>query len=99
MADPAAMARLNTLLEGVDFTPPSPAGKEDWVYRDIPLVAKRYWHFLTKELLGEENYMFIAGTDRGDSVRGQLFISPQGMKNLSAFNALPDEERTARIPE
>lgn len=38
-----------------------------------------------KMVAGEENLKWITWADYGDSVRGQVLISPDGMKNLSEW--------------
>jgi len=58
---------------------------DGWVYRDLPSRLSHEMWGLFIETLGEGNYRVLAMTITSDWVRGQLFISPEGMKNLTAW--------------
>lgn len=58
---------------------------DGWAYQDIPRMSPECWaRFLYR--LGEGNWVVLTLVDYGDSKRGQLLISPQGMTNISTFS-------------
>ena len=63
---------------------PKMAEYRDWTYRDLPRMTTECLEKL-KLLIGEENIKWITYADYGDSVHGQILISPVGMQNLSDF--------------
>lgn len=58
---------------------------DGWVYRDLPRMAAEYFDQLVA-LIGDENIVWLSLADYGATKRGQLLISPSGMKNISAYN-------------
>jgi hypothetical protein len=61
-------------------------GKPDWTYKDLPrMVPELFYTFI--EIVGEENLHWIAMANYGDTLRGQVLISPVGMEKLKKFNA------------
>lgn len=65
--------------------PPMPEGYEDWVYKDIPWCSAEYWNRFI-DLLGPSNSKILVMSSRFidgvEYLRGQMFISPQGMANI-----------------
>lgn len=58
---------------------------DGWVYRDIPgRLSLEMWDHLM-DVIGAGNCEVLALSIGDDWVRGQLMISPDGMKNLAAF--------------
>jgi hypothetical protein len=58
-------------------------GKPGWVYRDLPrMVPELFYKFI--ELAGDENLHWITFANYGYALRGQVLISPDGMKNLAS---------------
>jgi hypothetical protein len=61
-------------------------GKPDWTYKDLPrMVPELFYTFI--EIVGEENLHWITMANYGDTLRGQVLISPVGMEKLKKFNA------------
>jgi hypothetical protein len=61
-------------------------GKPDWTYKDLPrMVPELFYTFI--EIVGEENLHWITMANYGDTLRGQVLISPVGMEKLEKFNA------------
>jgi len=64
------------------------AGKPDWTYKDLPrMVPELFYKFI--EIVGENNLHWLSMANYGDTLRGQVLISPDGMEILRKFN---DEE-------
>lgn len=67
-------------------------GKPGWTYRDIRWLTIDLWTQLV-ELTGEDNIRFIAGservTDNGTMRRGQVLISPEGMRRIREHPSAP----------
>lgn len=61
---------------------------DGWVYRDLPRMTPEYFDQLI-DLVGESNIVWLTKADYGDSRRGQLLISPEGMRNIAAYNRGP----------
>jgi hypothetical protein len=61
-------------------------GKPGWTYHDLPRMSPEYVKQFF-DLSGEENIQLITWADYGNTQRGQVLISPQGMKNLRKYNA------------
>ncbi|GAA0768600.1 hypothetical protein [Brevundimonas olei] len=61
---------------------------DGWVYRDLPRMAPEYFDQLI-DLVGESNIVWLTKADYGDTRRGQLLISPEGMRNIAAYNRGP----------
>lgn len=84
---------MKSLDQLIDESMPRPEGKEDWAYRDMySWLRADFWSdFLG--ILGEENYMLLATSERRSPTdnqmyhRGQFLISPTGMNRLRAHNA------------
>ena len=61
---------------------------DGWEYRDIPRLSPIWWDRVLAAI-GPENYRVLAMssgvTDKGSWARGQVFISPKGLKNLEEF--------------
>lgn len=61
-------------------------GKPDWTYKDLPrMVPELFYTFI--EIVGEENLHWVTMANYGDTLRGQVLISPVGMEKLREFNA------------
>ena len=58
---------------------------DGWVYRDLPRMSPDYFDQLVS-IIGSDNIVWLTKADYGDTKRGQLLISPVGMKNLSDYN-------------
>lgn len=57
---------------------------DGWVYRDIPgRLSHEMWDHLL-DIIGAENFQILGMSVGNDWKRGQLMISPDGMKNLTA---------------
>lgn len=57
---------------------------DGWVYRDIPgRLSNEIWDHLL-DVIGAENFRILGMSVGNDWKRGQLMISPNGMKNLAA---------------
>ncbi len=57
---------------------------DGWVYRDIPgRLSHEMWDHLIG-IIGVGNFEILAMSIGDDWKRGQLMISPDGMKNLAA---------------
>jgi hypothetical protein len=56
-------------------------GTEGWVYRDLPLMSLAMWDELFT-IIGDSNVRVIISTRRGDSRRGQVLISPDGLQRM-----------------
>lgn len=57
---------------------------DDWKYVDTPHMSQYWWNELV-EMLGEGNYIVVAGSRSQDSVRATMFISPVGVANSSKY--------------
>jgi hypothetical protein len=57
---------------------------DGWVYRDLPRRLSHEMWDLFLDTIGEGNFRLLAMTAGKDWKRGQLLISPDGMKNLAA---------------
>ena len=56
--------------------------EDGWVYRDIPgRLSYEAWDLLLS-IIGKGNYRVLAMTIGPDWKRGQLMISPEGMKSM-----------------
>lgn len=60
-----------------------------WVYRDIPKCAPEAWQ-LALDTIGDGNFQPLAVSHgsgpQGPWSRGQMFISPEGMRRLTEFS-------------
>ncbi len=58
---------------------------DGWVYRDMPFrVSHEKWDLFLK-ILGDGNFRILAMSSAPGWKRGQFLISPEGMKNLTAY--------------
>lgn len=66
--------------------PPMPEAYEDYTYWDCPgRMTKPEWLAFVK-MLGEGNWRALAITVSHEGLyRGQLFISPEGVRRMTAF--------------
>jgi hypothetical protein len=80
-------------------TLPLPAGEptpgktylaDGWVYRDLPRLSFEMFDRLVS-MIGEANIVWLTQADYGDSKRGQLLISPDGIQRLKDSRAEPAE--------
>lgn len=61
-------------------------GKPDWTYRDLPRMHPENLDSLV-QIIGEDEIYWITMAEYGDgSVRGQILISPLGMKALEMYS-------------
>lgn len=58
---------------------------DGWVYRDLPRMSPEYFDQLVS-IIGSTNIVWLSTADYGDMKRGQLLVSPEGMKNLIAHH-------------
>lgn len=62
-------------------------GIPGWEYRDIPNMLPEYWQLLKDFTNEDEIYVWIRSEriwpDGTKTMRGQVFISPQGLENLA----------------
>lgn len=63
---------------------PAMAEYRDWHYKDLPRMTPALMETF-RAIVGEENAKWLTFADYGNSVRGQLLISPQGMQNLQEW--------------
>lgn len=68
---------------------PSMAAYRTWHYRDLPRMTPELMETFIG-VVGEENMKWLTFADYGDSQRGQLLISPQGMANISEWSKAPN---------
>lgn len=61
-------------------------GKPDWTYRDLPRMTRESLDRMI-QIIGEEEIYWITFADYGESVRGQLLISPVGMEALRQYSS------------
>lgn len=64
---------------------PNMAPWHDWHYRDLPRMTPRLMT-LFREQVGEENLKWITFADYGESQRGQVLISPEGMVRITEWS-------------
>lgn len=57
----------------------------DWLYRDIPWVGVDIWNEVMQTICNHGTYL-LAATQRGNEVRGQLFISPKAAELLTEYS-------------
>ena len=61
-------------------------GKPDWTYRDLPRMHPEALDSLI-QIIGEDEIFWITSAEYKDgSVRGQILISPLGMKALEMYS-------------
>jgi hypothetical protein len=65
---------------------PISMGKPNWVYRDLPRMLPALMDEF-KMVVGDENLQWVTWADYGRTVRGQVLISPDGMKRLNDYIA------------
>lgn len=61
-------------------------GKPGWAYRDLPNMLPEFW-FQLLDWIGVDEYKLITQAERTwpdgvETIRGQILISPIGLKNL-----------------
>lgn len=67
-------------------------GRPGWQYRDLPRLSPDLMAQF-KALIGEENLFWVTYADYGDSQRGQVLISPDGLARITAHAASAIEAR------
>jgi hypothetical protein len=74
-----------TVEEALSLTLPIEFQKPDWTYKDLAkLSLQTYDIFL--ETVGKENLIWITATVYSDgTTRGQVLISPEGMRRIIDF--------------
>lgn len=71
------------LLREMDNAMADTCGLPGWTYRDLPrMVPELFYKFI--DIAGHENLHWITMANYGDQLRGQVLISPDGMKNLAS---------------
>ncbi|MEX0598431.1 MAG: hypothetical protein WD512_18230 [Candidatus Paceibacterota bacterium] len=74
------------------LTPPD-LQNEGWVYKDIPWTTIDNFNLLVT-IIGEDNLVLIASSVKqsndGDIIRGQFWISPQGIENCAEYREQND---------
>lgn len=89
---------MNMLAAALDdFHPPMPPGKEHLVYRDFPKVQEKLWEFFLEVLKPFElevlTYARYVRSDGSVLARGQVFVHPDGLKELlRRVKEMPEEE-------
>lgn len=79
------MDDINKLIDDAYSELAEEVGKPGWVYRDLPrMVPELFYKFV--ELVGEENLHWLTMANYGDTLRGQVLISPVGMEKLRELN-------------
>jgi hypothetical protein len=74
------------MLKEIDDAMAEACGMPGWTYKDLPrMVPELFYKFI--EIVGHENLHWIAMSNYGDTLRGQVLISPDGMEKLREFNA------------
>jgi len=84
MSEISAEAREALMsFEWPDFGPDiaKAAGKPDWTYRDQSWMRSSDWEQFI-DIAGEENIALLAATAKGDLMRGQFLISPEGIERV-----------------
>ena len=71
------------IVEGLTQDP-SMAEYRTWHYKDLPRMTHELMDKF-KVIVGEENLYWLTYADYGNSVRGQILISPTGMQNMSEW--------------
>lgn len=59
---------------------------DGWEYRDLPRMTPEYFDKLIG-IIGEENIRWLTQADYGDTKRGQMFVSPNGLENVRKYAA------------
>ncbi len=85
------MTNLSPLQRAMDAWPLPPGepfpGKtyiaDGWVYRDLPRMTPEFFDQLVA-IIGESNIRWLSLADYGSTKRGQMLVSPDGMKALTA---------------
>lgn len=57
---------------------------DGWVYRDVDWMTSEFFDTLN-QIIGEENIVWLAVSTCDGDKRGQCLVSPDGMKNLTAY--------------
>lgn len=68
---------------------PSELMEKGWVYRDLPRTSPEIFDEFAK-IAGDANLKWLAKADYGTSKRGQVMISPEGIKRLQEWNSSRD---------
>lgn len=80
---------MNALKDWLD-TWPLPDGEpfpgetlraDGWEYRDLPRMTHECMDEF-RRIVGEDNIRWLSFSDYGRAVRGQLFISPNGLERM-----------------
>lgn len=56
---------------------------DGWVYRDLPRMEYELFDAI-KDVIGEDNIVWLALSDYGGAMRGQALLSPTGVERLRA---------------
>lgn len=76
---------IHEIIAECDAKMSKSAGKPGWKYKDLPrMVPELFYKFI--EIVGQENLHWLAVANYGDTLRGQVLISPDGMEILRKFN-------------
>lgn len=57
---------------------------EGWIYKDLPKMELIFIQQL-KELIGDENIVWLTYAANSQMARGQMLISPEGQKRLKRY--------------
>lgn len=88
----AKLIDLSPLQQAMDAMPMGIPSREPfktlhadgWVYRDLPRLSKdEFKEFI--RTVGRENICWITRVSYGTEKRGQLYMSPEGIKKLAAY--------------
>ena len=64
----------------------------DWQYRDLPKMTQEFYDQLLAKLGEGEYHLVVTNTyphsEHGHTIRSQMFVSPQGFKNLAKAHGL-----------
>lgn len=61
---------------------------DDYSYRDLPRMSKENFDQF-REIAGDENLVWLSLASYGSEKRGQVLISPDGMRRLQDYAVTP----------
>lgn len=64
--------------------PGKPYMAEGWIYKDLPKMELTFIRQL-KELVGDENIVWLTYSSNSQFARGQLLLSPEGQRLLKEY--------------
>lgn len=82
---PESFEKLNKMFEEAHKELATELGFPGWTFRDLPRMSLDVYEKLIN-VIGIDNIHYLAQTVSGDTIRGQVLISPDGISNLKQFN-------------